>query len=189
MKKARPFSSLVILMRVTFERWNPSPISPSTTAAAGCGDPCQRGNFRHGHRKLGQHVHRKRQRTWTGNGKKSGRGTLLWGVLLESSLATHACKVNFVSMQDQKADCVSLVYLLLPRIIIRKEEHYFAFVGIEGVELNTETILTSLCRLRMTILLDLVECSNEKDLGPISSSRRIQGLPILIMRSEHESTL
>ncbi len=41
----------------------------------------------------------------------------------------------------------------------------------------------------MTILLDLVECNNEKGLGPISSSRRIQGLPILIMRSEHESTL
>jgi hypothetical protein len=46
-----------------------------------------------------------------------------------------------------------------------------------------------LCRLRMTILLDLVECSNEEGPGPINSSRRFQGLPTLIMRSEHGSTL
>jgi hypothetical protein len=38
------------------------------------------------------------------------------------------------------------------------------------------------------IVLDLVECSNEEGPGPIKSSRRFQGLPTLIMRSDHGSS-
>jgi hypothetical protein len=34
-------------------------------------------------------------------------------------------------------------------------------------------------------LLDLAECINEKGPGPISNSKRFQGLPTLIMRREH----
>jgi hypothetical protein len=34
-------------------------------------------------------------------------------------------------------------------------------------------------------LLDLAECINEKGPGPISNSRRFQGLPTLIIRREH----
>ncbi len=34
-------------------------------------------------------------------------------------------------------------------------------------------------------LLDLAECINEKGPGPISNSRRFQGLPTLIMKREH----
>ncbi len=49
-----------------------------------------------------QHVHRKWQRTWTGNAKKVAGGTFTWGVLLESPLATHACKVNFVAMHIKR---------------------------------------------------------------------------------------
>ena len=34
-------------------------------------------------------------------------------------------------------------------------------------------------------LLDLAECINEIGPGPTSNSRRVQGLPTLVMREEH----